>query len=546
MSFSAVADASNLYVQVAVTDSNIIAGRHGVDYWNEDSVEIYVNATGNYGLTSYTSGVAQITIPAANIGLSASQTIVAGVNSQNLGVQASVLRTAWGYWMEVAIPLRTSVWNITPTHNGTLGFDVELNGATQTDRNIKVVWSSKNKTVDQAYANPSTFGQLRFWQIGVATPTRTPTRVPPTATPTRTLTRTPTATPTRTLIPPTATPTRTLVAPTRTPTLVLTSSAAAGGFRVQGSTIIAPNGQPFVVRGVNVNGYNWVWQRSTVNDAGLIVDCWKFNLVRVNSFLFTDEQQWAQYTDNNNLDAIVNAFTSRGVVVLFEAHDRIGSYYTGSDLTTLVNWFTNLATRYRNNPYVWFDVSNEPGGRTGIDAANWINMHQQVIRAIRDTAGANNIIMVEGATGGQDAGFSTTGMVQQSDSAILQYANQVMTFGGKTYPNIVFSIHPYDLWNYGDAKMANFFDRVKAANLAMVVGEYGVLTDQDTRSAASSVINTAPPRGVGRIVWHWDGHDWNDLTANTTWGGGWEINNCANPTNLSWLGLSVWIDNHRP
>jgi hypothetical protein len=167
-----------------------------------------------------------------------------------------------------------------------------------------------------------------------------------------------------------------------------------------------------------------------------------------------------------------------------------------------------------------------------------------VIKAIRDDAGANNIIIVEGATGGQDAGFSTSGMVQQSDSAILQYAAEVMSFEGKTYPNIVFSIHPYDLWNYGDAKMADYFDRVLGSGLTMIIGEYGVDTGQDTTPATQSMFNTAVPRGIGRVVWHWDGSDNNDLTTGTSTGGGWEINDCANPTNLSWLGQMVWNDNH--
>jgi mannan endo-1,4-beta-mannosidase len=92
--------------------------------------------------------------------------------------------------------------------------------------------------------------------------------------------------------------------------------------------------------------------------------------------------------------------------------------------------------------------------------------------------------------------------------------------------------------------MADFFDRVYAQHLALVVGEYGVSTGQDTQPAAQSLFNTAPSRGVGRIVWQWDGGDNNDLTVNTSQGGGWEIDNCQNPTNLSWLGQQVWNDNH--
>jgi mannan endo-1,4-beta-mannosidase len=297
-------------------------------------------------------------------------------------------------------------------------------------------------------------------------------------------------------------------------------TAQGGGFSVQGSTIYAPDGSVFVAKGTNVNGANWVWR------------------------LLSGEQPWTLYGENSDLDAIVRTFTQRGVVVVFESHDRIGTYYQGDQLMNLLDWTRQLAQRYKDNPYVWFDVMNEPGGRDGLDSATWIDVHQRVIKAIRDDAGANNIIIVEGATGGQDAGFSTDGMVQDSDSAILQHANDVISFGGKTYGNIVFSIHPYDLWNFGDAKMADFFDRVTAKGLAMIVGEYGVQTDQNVQAAAQSMFNTAVPRQIGRIVWHWDGGDDNDLTTNTSQGGGWEIDNCDAPTNLSWLGQMVWNDNH--
>jgi hypothetical protein len=308
------------------------------------------------------------------------------------------------------------------------------------------------------------------------------------------------------------------------------------GFTVDGADILDPNGQPFIVKGINVGGMNWTWDRPTLPDIDMIIQCWKFNLVRVNSFLFLGEIRYPQYGTNNDLDAIVQAFTSRGIVVILEAHDRIGGYYLGKELDYLVDWYTDLAIRYRDNPYVWFDVMNEPGGRNGVDVERWVYMHGEVIKAIRGTAQANNIIIVEAAYGGQDT---------SEDSSILNYSDQILNYEGQRYSNIVFSIHPYDLWNAGDAQMADFFDRVRAQNLALVIGEYGVQTDRDVRAAAESVFNTAPPRGVGRIVWHWVGGDDNDLTENTSMGGGWEIDNCENPTNLSWLGQQVWNDNHQ-
>lgn len=490
--FAAVADSDYLYLSIQVTDAHIVAGQNGIDYWNEDSVEVYINGTSDHALTTYIPGVAQITFPAASIGQPIGQALLGGINYQSLGVRSVVVATSTGYAIEASIPLRTDVWDIQPEDNGSIGFQVDLNSASQADRDVKLTWSTADQELDQSYQNPSLFGELIFHQIqGVE------------------------------------------AAPTHVP---------VAGFTVRDSTILDPNGQPFIAKGVNVNGSNWTWQRLTAPDADLITQCWKFNLVRVNSFLFTGQIPYPQHETNNDLDSIIQAFTSRNIVVVLEAHDRIGSYYTGDDLTALIAWFTDLARRYKDNPYVWFDIANEPGGRRSIDVDQWVNMHGRVIEAIRSIAQANNVIIVEGAFGGQDAGNLDGNLV--TESAILQHSQDVINYGGQRYDNIVFSIHTYDLWNFGDAKMADFFDRVQAQNLALIVGEYGVSTGQNTQPAAQSLFNTAPPRGIGRIVWQWDGGDYNDLTENTSQGGGWEIDNCENPTNLSWLGQQVWNDNH--
>ncbi len=508
MKFASVADSNNLYFRVDVTDAHIIAGQHGINYFNEDSVEIYINATGNLALTEYQKGVVQLTIPAVNIGVPLNQTILYGKDWESIGAQAIVVKTDTGYAMEVSIPLHNLLWSIKPVQDAVIGFQIQVNGASAKDRDLKLSWS-KADTTDQSYINPGVFGQLVFYNVK-GSPVAMAATVAPVANPT-------------------AVPQATLI-------------SSGEGFSVRGTKIYGPDGKEFVAKGVNVNGYNWVWTRSTVNDAHLIVDCWAFNLVRVNSFLFMGESKYPQYTNNNDLDAIVKTYTGRGIVVVFEGHDRIGSYYEGDDLTALVAWFTDLARKYKDNPYVWFDVANEPGGRKSIDSNNWINMHGQVIKGIRDDAGANNIIIVEGAYGGQDIGNADASSV--TDSAILQYGKDVIHFGGRSFQNIVFSIHTYDLWNAGDAKLAAYFDKVAELGYPMIIGEYGVHTDRDVMPAAKSTFSVAIPRNIGLIVWQWEGRDDNDLTTGTSIGGGWEINDCTNPTNLSWLGEQVWEDNH--
>ncbi|MDM9383863.1 cellulase family glycosylhydrolase [Chlorogloeopsis sp. ULAP01] len=326
---------------------------------------------------------------------------------------------------------------------------------------------------------------------------------------------------------------------------------AQGRFKVVGNKILDPSNNEFVAKGVNINGPNAVWPHDMSRDVDKIGNsCWNFNLVRVNSWLFSAGVR--QYTSNNDIDKIVRTFTSRKIVVMFEAHDRTGGFYEGSDLTKLVDWYRTLAKKYRNNPYVWFDVMNEPGThKYDATARNkWLAVHQAVIKAIRDDAQADNLIIVEGTAWGQDAGNWNSSSVPTGNSAILSDYASILNFGGKSYKNIVFSIHVYDQWTFGDARFADYVDRVLALNIPLLVGEFGVKNgNMDVTPAMYSMYNVVKPRKVGRVVWHWyhggaNNTLTNHLTTAPNGSTGAAIDSCTDPSNLTNLGREVWNDNH--
>lgn len=336
--------------------------------------------------------------------------------------------------------------------------------------------------------------------------------------------------------------------------------AQAATYSVSGGQI-KKDGATFTVKGVNIPGPNWYWDREVTQDTNLIANVWKFNAVRVNCLLKKTDTPWQQYTVNNDLNKIVNEFTSRGVVVIFDAHDQTGSYYTDSSspsLTELSNWFKNLATTYKNNSAVWFEVQNEPGAETYPEnnGQTWLTVHQRIIKDIRST-GNNSIILCEGTSWGQDAGTWDANNVPEWRSAILTHGSKLLSFDGQNYNNIVFSIHVYDQFGYyggfsSDSKIADYIGRVKAKGYALIIGEYGTINAGHTVTAATDsmwkALKTYPD--VGRMVWQWDGGDSNDLTVwdqYFSWAGsGWGINKTdgTKPTNLSTLGNQVWDDNH--
>jgi len=167
MTFAAVADQTNLYFLAEVTDSQVAYGTHdpAAAWYQEDSVEFYLNTTGDLTITSYQPGVAQIGIMAANIDHdNPTSPIIGGGNSSTAQLTAIVVKTDTGYLIEASVPLTTDVWTIEPKQAAVLGFQVHLNGSRtpDADRDTKLIWSLLD-TLDQSYSNPSLFGRLFFW-----------------------------------------------------------------------------------------------------------------------------------------------------------------------------------------------------------------------------------------------------------------------------------------------------------------------------------------------------------------------------------------------
>jgi hypothetical protein len=176
---------------------------------------------------------------------------------------------------------------------------------------------------------------------------------------------------------------------------------------------------------------------------------------------------------------------------------------------------------------------NEPGG-SGDAPVEWQSTHEEVIKAIRN-AGAPNIIVLDEHQFGQANGFRNT-----AGSGALTYGQAL---NGK-YKNLLFSLHLYTNWIYGKERLDSYIDALHAKNLAVIIGEYGTANDY-SMEVASSVFKSTIQKKVGRIAWAWAGEDIHDLTTTGT-GGGFEINSTsgAKPTNLSFVGNQVWLDNH--
>ena len=165
MRWQVAADATTFYFAATITDDNIVAGRNGDDYWNEDSIELYLDLSGDDTLRSYGDGVGQITFSAVDRGnTDPEQLSLSGSGAPDFDVRGFVFATTAGWGVEMAIDMTDKV---VPTSGESIGFQVQANGSSGGDRDLKLSWSLAD-TDDTSYQDPSVFGRAVFFDPGAA------------------------------------------------------------------------------------------------------------------------------------------------------------------------------------------------------------------------------------------------------------------------------------------------------------------------------------------------------------------------------------------
>ena len=292
-------------------------------------------------------------------------------------------------------------------------------------------------------------------------------------------------------------------------------------FSIVDGKIYDPDGQEFIIKGGNM----FTWEG--IGNLDNYLNTWGFNTVRIPNYLLGSYgQAHPEDNDYRTNDMMVDAYTSQGATVIFDAHDLIGSYYEGQNWEILKDYWRDMAQEYKDNPRVWFNLHNEPGNHTA-QGDKWVDYHRELIDIIR-AEGANNMIVVDGEAWGQDHLTQT----------IADRAHEVMA-GNE---NIVFSVHVYDQWINND--LDAYLDQLQAQNIPVIVGEYGSETnDNSTLAATQQMFPLVQDKEIGRIVWNLHSDDLNDLT--TGFKGHARHFNGTNTEILTELGELVWNDLER-
>lgn len=273
----------------------------------------------------------------------------------------------------------------------------------------------------------------------------------------------------------------------------MATSTGTGQFSVQNGQIIGPDGKVFIAHGVDIP--------LQLDVDTLLSQFPGLNFVRLPS---------GPDVDPASMKALVDSLTAKGVVVEIEDHSSsdsqnrgggTGTIFSGDALNTEMNWYSTLASMFKDNPYVWFGTNNEPSeinpatGQT--DAAALSAWQGQTYDTIRATGNTNPVMMEMNSWG---PGTDKTGVGYDAS-----------VYAGET--NIIWDPHFYGwLSNYStdQATVTSTLQGIIQATqtftsadgtVPVIIGEYGnSTTGADIDANGNQVISAV----LGSAAWDYN------------------------------------------
>jgi endoglucanase len=284
-----------------------------------------------------------------------------------------------------------------------------------------------------------------------------------------------------------------------------TQPVAPGGYYVNGNTVCTADGRSHLFHGVDRPSLEWssVGVNLSLADFRKMAS-WNANVVRIglNQDFWIAESPLADPNYASLVDSAIRWAEIAGMDVILDLHwsDRGvlggcdpagGCQQLMPDANSLRFW-TEVATRYRNDGRVMFELYNEPhdvswdvwrnGGDTG---QGWqaVGM-QQIYDAVRAT-GAENLVVI----GGLDWAYDLSGVP----------ANRIDGH------NIVYATHPYRFpgaFQREPALWGTFWGFLARTD-PVIVTEFGDISGTCATDYAAQVIDYADFRYVSWTSWAW-------------------------------------------
>ncbi|KAK3927329.1 Mannan endo-1,4-beta-mannosidase [Frankliniella fusca] len=255
------------------------------------------------------------------------------------------------------------------------------------------------------------------------------------------------------------------------------------GFSVSGTTILDPNGAPFVMRGIN---YAHSWFKNDAEVAIPAIAATGSNVIRI---VLSDG---GQYTEDKAADVVrlLNLCEQNKLVAILEVHDATGSDDVGK-LRRAANYWKKLAETLKGREdRVIINIANEWFGSSG-KSAQWAEGYMEVLPTLR-WAGLEHLIIVDSPGWGQDA------------AAIAQEGIRI--FEADPRRNTIFSIHMYEVAAPNAETVKRHIDNSLAIGVPVIIGEF---SDEQTKKkvAYKAIMKYCNERSVGWLAWSWHGNN---------------------------------------
>jgi endoglucanase len=289
----------------------------------------------------------------------------------------------------------------------------------------------------------------------------------------------------------------------------------------QGAEQSALRGMAGLGRGINILGYDGIWQGAgnapfrlenltAIQEAG-------FSHVRINffGFKYMDSENILDEAVMNRLDTVIEEVLARKLIPILDEHDTdFCQRNIPGCAEKLRSFWRQAGSRYAGKyPALVFEILNEPGGR--MTQADWNSLLNECLRDVRITNPERAVIAA--ALNTDDATIDDLVLPTDDRNLIVTfhyYAPIRFTHQGAPWSRTFSKIGPLDWGTAEDeAKVVADFERIRLwserEKRPIYLGEFGVYERAPTASRLrylSFVAGTADRFGWAWAYWQFD-HD---------------------------------------
>lgn len=219
--------------------------------------------------------------------------------------------------------------------------------------------------------------------------------------------------------------------------------AEHGLLKIAGGKLCSASGQPVQLKGMSLFWSQWGGNWYTTATVESLADQWGCTLVRAAMAVESGGYLTQPDKEKAKVRTVVDAAITQGIYVIIDWHDHNAEQH----LPQAKEFFTEMATAYKNVPNVMFEIYNEPVKTPWPVIKSYA---ESVIKAIR-SIGAQNVIIVGTPKWSQDVNKAADDPIKGS--------------------NIAYTLH-----FYAGSHNQNLRDKASYAmnkGLALVVTEWG-------------------------------------------------------------------------